>query len=133
MEKALLVAGIMMALFAASVSAQPLQYDLYYGLPGSRTLDVGINSSDISSIADVSLVPVMAKTSISDMLEVGVNAQLGVLIDGADALNNLLMGASTVSGRTLLPPQTFSCRWVVPTIPAFPSVICGRSKWAKWQ
>ena len=50
MKKALLVVGILMALGAASAWAQPLQYDLYYGLPGeagSRTLDVGINASDI--------------------------------------------------------------------------------------
>ena len=104
MKKALLIAGIMMAFFAASVSAQsPLQYDLYYGLPGeagSRTVDVGINASDIGSIADVSLIPVMAKTSISDQLEVGVNAGLGVLIDGADALNTLLVGAKYSLGET---------------------------------
>ena len=103
MKKVLLIVGIMTALCAVSVSAQPLQYDLYYGLPGeagSRTVDVGISSPEISSIADDSTIPVMGKTSISDMLEVGVNAQLGVLMDGADALNSLLVGAKYSLGET---------------------------------
>ena len=103
MKKVFLAGGALIALCAVSVTAQPLQYDLYYGLPGeagSRTVDVGINSSDIGGVGDASLIPVMAKISANEEIEIGVNAQLGLFVEGADALNNLLVGAKYGLGET---------------------------------
>ena len=103
MKKIFILAGIMMAFCSAQIDAQPpLHYDLYYGLPGSagsKTLDVGLSTGDIGAIADGSDVPVMAKYSLSDKLEVGARITLGVLNDGADALNTVVLGAKQGLGE----------------------------------
>jgi hypothetical protein len=99
MRKAL-VATLAILAFATSAMAQG--YDLYYVLPseaGSKGIDVGLSAADISSIGDVGIVNAMGKYSISDQLEVGALAELGVLIDGADALSRVTVGPSTVWAR----------------------------------
>lgn len=101
MKKICVLAGIMMAFCSAQIDAQ-LHYDLYYGLPGSagsKTLDAGLSTPDIGKIADASSVPVMAKYSLSDKLEVGARITLGVLIEGADALNSVVVGAKQGLGE----------------------------------
>lgn len=87
-------AALAIALMAGSAAAQG--FDLYYVLPGeagSKAVDVGISASDIGSVADVSVVNAMGKYSLNDQLEVGALAELGVLIDGGDALSALTVGA----------------------------------------
>lgn len=93
MRKALLSA-LAVAMFATSAMAQG--FDLFYVMPGdagSKGIDAGISASDVGSIADVSVVNLMGKYSVSDQIEVGALAELGVLIDGADALSTLTVGA----------------------------------------
>ena len=101
MKKVCVLAGIMMAFCSAQIEAQ-LHYDLYYGLPGSagsKTLDAGLFTGDIGAIADGSDVPVMAKYSLSDKLEVGARITLGVLNENADALNTVVVGAKQGLGE----------------------------------
>ena len=101
MKKVCVLEGIMMAFCSAQIEAQ-LHYDLYYGLPGStgsKTLDAGLFTGDIGAIADGSDVPVMAKYSLSDKLEVGARITLGVLNENADALNTVVVGAKQGLGE----------------------------------
>jgi hypothetical protein len=91
---------ILLALFAIAganqVDAQAaMHYDLYYGLPGesgARTVDVGLAAADISSIGDLGDVNVMGKYSLSDKLEVGAVATLGLLHDFRDDLSAISAG-----------------------------------------
>ena len=100
MKKVLALAAVLM-LCASQTSAQ-LTYDLFYGLPGeagAMGADVGILSSDIGSIADVSELPIMVKKSLNDKLEVGARATLGVLIEDGDALHSVVLGGKYKLGE----------------------------------
>lgn len=95
-----LVAAILLG-SAASALGQPPEtsgghYDPYYVLPaeaGRLGAEVGLFSADASRIGDVSVVPVVAKFSLTDDLEVGARANLGVLNDSADDLSTVEVGA----------------------------------------
>lgn len=94
------------------MSAQ--NYDLYYVLPGaagSKGVDVGLVSGDISSIGDVSFIPLMGKYSINDKLEVGAVANFGFLNDGADDLSTVLVGAKYAMGDS----RAVTLGFLVPT------------------
>lgn len=82
--------------------AQAHLYDVFYGLPGeagSLGIDVGILSSDVSSIGDVSDVPLMAKYGINGNLEVGARVTFGFLNDGRDSFSSVLAGGKYMLGE----------------------------------
>lgn len=106
MKKAIIGAAALLVL-STQVTAQG-HYDPYFALPGAKgtqAADIGIAGPDIGSIADFSTIFAMAKYGLSDKIEVGVRADLGVLIDGADALSSVVAGAkyglSDMSGATV--------------------------------
>jgi hypothetical protein len=110
MRRVLFIAGLCLVGLAVSASAQ--HYDLYYVAPGetgSIGVDVGLASADISGIGDVGIIPVMGKYSVSDEIEVGAKANLGVLNDINDDLSSIEvgakygMGARTLTAAVLLP------------------------------
>jgi hypothetical protein len=99
---------------ALATSATAQSYDLYYVMPGPAGrlgVDVGIISSDVGSIVDASLVPVMVKVSVSDQIEVGARASLGVLQDGAEDLSRVEVGAK----YGLLEATALTATYLVPT------------------
>jgi len=99
---------------ALATSATAQSYDLYYVMPGPAGrlgVDVGIISSDVGSIVDASLVPVMVKVSVSDQIEVGARASLGVLQDGAEDLSTVEVGAK----YGLLEATALTATYLVPT------------------
>ena len=94
-------------------AASAQQYDPYYVLPGPAGRigsSVGVYSDDISSLADGSHVLAMGKYSVSDELEAGIVADLGVLHDHASTLAAIQVGAklgiaeqTAIIGTVLLP------------------------------
>jgi hypothetical protein len=105
---------LLAAIVVTPAAAQ--HYDLYYVLPaekGSKGVDVGIASADISGLGDVSDLNVLGKYSVSDNLEVGARAVLGVMNDGRDDLSAIEVGAKfgtnetmALTGAVLLPRET---------------------------
>ncbi len=97
----------------AVTPAAAQHYDLYYVLPaekGTKGVDVGIASADIGSLGDVSDLNVLGKYSVSDNLEVGARAVLGVMNDNKDDLSTIEVGAKfgtnemmALTGAILLP------------------------------
>ena len=88
------LAVFMLAALVTPTAAQ--HYDLYYVLPaeeGITGLDVGFASSDIGGLGDASDLNVLGKHSISDNLELGARAVLGVMNDGRDNLSIIEVGA----------------------------------------
>ena len=96
MKKVLILFALCALVGANQVGAQAaMHYDLYYGLPGeagSKTVDVGLATGDISSIGDVGDLNVMGKYSLSDKLEVGAVVTLGMLHDFRDDLSAIAAG-----------------------------------------
>ena len=111
MKKVFILATALMV--CASQASAQLTYGLFYGLPseaGAMGADVGIQGSDISSIPEVTNVPLMIKKSFNDKLEVGGRVTLGVLNDGADSFQSLVVGGkyklgenNALSASVLLP------------------------------
>lgn len=81
------------------------------GPAGRLGVDVGVISSDVGSVVDASLVPVMVKVSVSDQIEVGARASLGVLQDGAEDLSTVEVGAK----YGLLEATALTATYLVPT------------------
>lgn len=95
MKKVLILLALCALVGANGADAQAMHYDLYYGLPGeagSRTVDVGLAAADISSIGDAGDLNVMGKLAVSDQLEVGAVATLGLLNDFRDDLSAISAG-----------------------------------------
>lgn len=108
----ILVSVLTALAFATSATAR--SYDLYYVMPGPAGrlgVDVGVISSDVGSVVDASLVPVMVKVSVSDQIEVGARASLGVLQDGAEDLSTVEVGAK----YGLLEATALTATYLVPT------------------
>ncbi len=108
----ILVSVLTAIAFATSATAR--SYDLYYVMPGPAGrlgVDVGIISSDVGSVVNASLVPVMVKVSVSDQIEVGARASLGVLQDGAEDLSTVEVGAK----YGLLEATALTATYLVPT------------------
>ncbi|MFT5090475.1 MAG: hypothetical protein ACI8PG_004855, partial [Planctomycetota bacterium] len=96
MKKILLAAAAIGAFGIQSVSAQALNYDPYYVLPGkarSIGVDLGLATPDAANLADASDVDFMAKYAVNDMLEVGGRATFGFLNEGADSFSSIVLGA----------------------------------------
>ena len=94
MRKVTVVIALAVAAFATSAVGQ--SYDLYYVLPGqagSMGLEAGIAAADLGSVADVGVVNAAGKYSISDQLEVGALAELGLLNDALSTLSTVTVGA----------------------------------------
>ena len=91
MKKAIIGAA---ALLLLSVQAMAQgHYDPYFALPGAKgtkAADVGLATPDIGSVADVSTIFAMGKYGLSDKIEIGVRADLGVLNDIGDMLEDAL-------------------------------------------
>ena len=96
-----LVAALTVVAFATSAMAQ--SYDLYYVLPGeagSKGIEAGIAAADVGSIGDIGVVNLGAKYSLSDMIEVGALAELGMLNDDLSSLSTVTVGAKYSLGET---------------------------------
>lgn len=108
--RALVSASILLAL-ATTASAQ--HYDPYFVLPGPSGrigADLGLFNRDLTSVADASTVLTMGKYSISDQLEIGASADLGILQVGAGSLMRVQAGAKmglapdlAITGTVVLP------------------------------
>ncbi len=111
MQGSALALAACLALSAASASAQ--HYDVFYVLPaeaGRLGAEAALVCSDAGSLDAASLFPVVAKYSFSDDLEVGARANLGVLMERAEALSTIEVGAklglaagTALTGALLLP------------------------------
>ncbi|MDA0336114.1 MAG: hypothetical protein O2782_13185 [bacterium] len=85
-----------LAVVALATSAMAQSYDLYYLMPGqagSKGIQAGIAAADVGSVADVGVVNLGGKYSISDMIEVGALARLGLLNDDLSTLSEFTVGA----------------------------------------
>ncbi len=85
-----------LAVVALATSAMAQSYDLFYVMPGRagfKGIQAGIAAGDVGSIADVGVVNLGGKYSISDMIEVGALARLGVLNDNLSTLSTVTLGA----------------------------------------
>lgn len=108
--RALVSASILLAL-ASTAGAQ--HYDPYYVLPGPAGrigADLGLANRDMTEFADASTMLAMGKYSISDQLEVGASADLGVLQESASSLIRVQAGAKmglapdlAITGAVVLP------------------------------
>ncbi len=85
-----------LAVVALATSAMAQSYDLFYVMPGQagfKGIQAGIAAGDVGSIADVGVVNLGGKYSISDMIEVGALAELGLLNDNLSTLSTITVGA----------------------------------------
>lgn len=108
MKKALVLAGVMLAFGAAQVSAQ-LFYDPYYNLiENGKTgaAAVGINNTDLAGIGDATDVMAMGRFAFSGQIEMGALVSLGMLQQGADSFQKLLVGGKF--GMTKRSAATFN-------------------------
>jgi hypothetical protein len=79
-------------------------YDLYYVLPGeagSKGIEAGIAAADVGSIGDVGVVNLGGKYSLSDQIEVGALAELGLLNDALSTLSTITAGAKYSMGEDM--------------------------------
>lgn len=100
-----------LALGAASASAQ--HYDPFYVLPaeaGRLGATAVLACSDMARLADASHLPLAAKYSLGDDLEVGVRVGVGALDESASSLSTVEVGAklglapnTAVTGALLAP------------------------------
>ncbi len=96
MKKVLMAAALVTAFAIQSLSAQSLNYDPYYVLPGkarSLGVDLGLATPDAANFADASDIDLMGKYAVNDMLEVGGRASFGFLNEGADSFSSIVLGA----------------------------------------
>lgn len=96
MRKVIAFAAALAALGIQSVSAQALNYDPYYFLPGAARsvgVDLGLATPDAANFADATDVDLMAKYAINDQLEAGARATFGFLNEGADSFSSVVLGA----------------------------------------
>ena len=87
MKRALVLAGVLLALAASQVAAQ-IVYDPFFVLPGNAKamgVDVGLVNGRISKIADMSDVYAMAKYSVNDKIVANLGISLGVAGDAKQA------------------------------------------------
>lgn len=94
-KKILLAAAAIGAFGIQSVSAQALNYDPYYVLPGeARALgvDLGLATPDAANFADATDIDLMGKYAVNDMIEVGARASFGFLNEGADSFSSIVLG-----------------------------------------
>ncbi|MFH1571041.1 MAG: hypothetical protein ABIL09_23815 [Gemmatimonadota bacterium] len=101
------------ALVVSVAAATAQHYDPYYVLPaetGHLGADVGLVGPDARHLDATSLVPLVAKYAVTDRLELGARADLGVLDDAADDLSAVTLGAklglggfTVLTGAVLLP------------------------------
>ncbi|MBQ37506.1 MAG: hypothetical protein CME04_14055, partial [Gemmatimonadaceae bacterium] len=90
-----------LAALAFATGAMAQSYDLYYVLPGeagSKGIEAGIAAADVGSIGDVGVVNLGGKYSLSDQIEVGALAELGLLNDALSTLSTITAGAKYSMG-----------------------------------
>lgn len=95
MKNILMAAAMVAACGVQSLSAQALNYDPYYVLPGeARALgvDLGLATPDAANFADATDIDLMGKYAINDMIEVGARASFGFLNEGADSFSSIVLG-----------------------------------------
>ncbi|HJP34028.1 MAG TPA: hypothetical protein QGF95_26060 [Candidatus Latescibacteria bacterium] len=93
-----------LAALAFATGAMAQSYDLYYVLPGeagSKGIEAGIAAADVGSIGDVGVVNLGGKYSLSDQIEVGALAELGLLNDALSTLSTITAGAKYSMGEDM--------------------------------
>ena len=93
-----------LAALAFATGAMAQSYDLYYVLPGeagSKGIEAGIAAADVGSIGDVGVVNLGGKYSLSDQIEVGALAELGLLNDALSPLSTITAGAKYSMGEDM--------------------------------
>ena len=89
MKKIIVAIAAIGALGVQSLSAQALNYDPYYVLPGKARaigVDLRLATPDAANFADATDIDLMGKYAVNDMIEVGGRASFGFLNEGADSL-----------------------------------------------
>ena len=93
-----------LAALAFATGAMAQSYDLYYVLPGeagSKGIEAGIAAADVGSIGDVGGGNLGGKYSLSDQIEVGALAELGLLNDALSTLSTITAGAKYSMGEDM--------------------------------
>ena len=88
-----LAAVLVVVVFATSATAQ--SYDLFYVMPGrtgTKGLEAGISTDDAGSVADVGIVNLAAKYSVTDQFEIGTLIESGLLHDDLSSLSTVTFG-----------------------------------------
>ena len=96
MKKLIVAIAAIGALGVQSLSAQALNYDPYYVLPGKARaigVDLGLATPDAANFADATDIDLMGKYAVNDMIEVGGRASFGFLNEGADSFSSIVLGA----------------------------------------
>jgi hypothetical protein len=98
MRKAIMLSYVLLAFCAAPITAQlpAMFYDPFLVLPGPQGamgFDAGVESVNVSKVADVSDVYFMGKYAVTDRVEAGARITMGFLNDGRDSFSDAVIGA----------------------------------------
>ena len=99
MKKARILAGALAVVFSVAQANAQLHYDPYYSIArdiGAKSINLGLNNSEIAKIGDASDVFVMGKYTFSERFEAGGRATFGFLLDRADDFQSVVVGVKDI-------------------------------------
>lgn len=99
MKKARILAGALAVVFSVVQANAQLHYDPYYSIArdiGAKSLNLGLNNSEIAKVGDASDVFLMAKYTFSERFEAGGRATFGFLHQGADNFESVVVGIKDI-------------------------------------
>ena len=99
MRKARILASALAVVFAAVQANAQLHYDPYYSIArdiGAKSLNLGLNNSDMAKIGDASDLFAMAKYTFSERFEAGGRVTLGMLRRQTDDVESVVVGIKDI-------------------------------------